>query len=94
MMLVSCLLLVDKFSYGIHLPIFNTELFDISDPSRSDVIVFRYPNYDKQKKYEGTNFIKRVIGLPGGNVGIIELDGILKGSAINPLSKNTNNNTG
>jgi signal peptidase I len=56
-------LLVDKFSYGIHLPIFNTELFDISDPSRGDVIVFRYPNYDKQKKYEGTNFIKRVIGL-------------------------------
>jgi signal peptidase I len=33
-------LLVDKISYGIHLPVLNTELVDIGDPQRGDVVVF------------------------------------------------------
>ncbi len=61
-------LLVDKISYGIHLPILNTELIDIGDPERGDVVVFRYPNYEKQEAYQGADFIKRVIGLPGDKI--------------------------
>lgn len=61
-------LLVDKLSYGIHLPILNTELFDIGDPKRGDVVVFRYPNYEKHKAYKGADFIKRVIGLPDDKI--------------------------
>lgn len=61
-------LLVDKISYGLHLPILNTKILNIGDPKRGDVIVFRYPNYEKQETYKGTNFIKRVIGLPGDRI--------------------------
>ncbi len=61
-------LLVDKISYGLHLPFSNTELFNIGDPQRGDVVVFRYPNYERQKPYEGADFIKRVIGLPGDRI--------------------------
>lgn len=61
-------LLVDKISYGIHLPILNTELLDIGDPQRGDVVVFRYPNYEQQKSYKGADFIKRVIGIPGDRI--------------------------
>jgi len=66
--LVYDFLLIDKISYGIHLPILNTELIDIGDPERGDVIVFRYPNYKKNNVYKGADFIKRVIGLPGDKV--------------------------
>lgn len=61
-------LLVDKISYGIHLPILNTELLDIGDPQRGDVVVFRYPNYKQQERYNGADFIKRVIGIPGDSI--------------------------
>ncbi len=65
-------LLVDKLSYGIHLPILNTELVDFGDPKRGDVVVFRYPNYEKQKAYKGADFIKRVIGIPGDKIEYID----------------------
>lgn len=61
-------LLVDKISYGVHLPVVNTELFDIGDPQRGDVVVFRYPNYEKDSIYKGADFIKRVIGVPGDKI--------------------------
>lgn len=75
-------LLVDKLSYGIHLPVLNTELFDIGDPERGDVIVFRYPNYEKQKKYKGADFIKRVIGLPGDEITYINDSLTVNGKAV------------
>ena len=55
-------ILVNKFKYGIRLPILNNKIIDISNPKRGDVIVFRYP------KDPSTNYIKRVIGLPGDRV--------------------------
>lgn len=61
-------LLVDKISYGVHLPISNTKLLGIGSPQRGDVIVFRYPNYEKNTTYKGADFIKRVIGLPGDKI--------------------------
>ena len=55
-------LLVNRFIYGIRLPFTGTLLIPVSEPKRGDVIVFRFPpNPD-------TDFIKRVIGLPGDTV--------------------------
>lgn len=54
---------VNKFTYGVRLPILRTKVLDINDPERGDVMVFFPPN---EKRY----FIKRVIGLPGDKVRI------------------------
>lgn len=52
-------ILVNKFAYGIRLPVLNQTVIPISAPKRGDVMVFEFP-LDRS-----TNFIKRVIGLPG-----------------------------
>jgi signal peptidase I len=52
-------ILVSKFSYGLRLPILNTPVVPVGEPDRGDVMVFRFP------QDPSTNFIKRVIGLPG-----------------------------
>lgn len=59
---VGDFILVNKFKYGIRLPIGNFKLVDMSRPERGDVMVFRYPHDPTQ------NYIKRVIGLPGDMV--------------------------
>ncbi len=64
-LLTGDFILVNKFDYGLRLPIINNKIFEYSEPERGDVIVFRYPNYDRQAGYSGTDFIKRVIALPG-----------------------------
>ena len=58
---VGDFILVNKFTYGIRLPVIRTKIFDISDPKRGDVMVFFPPH---QKRY----FIKRVIGVPGDTI--------------------------
>lgn len=58
---VGDFILVNKFSYGIRLPIVRTKVIDVSDPKRGDVMVFFPPHKDQY-------FIKRVIGLPGDTV--------------------------
>ncbi|AOI98524.1 signal peptidase I [Burkholderia sp. LA-2-3-30-S1-D2] len=55
-------ILVNKFEYGLRLPITNTKITQGSPLSRGDVVVFRYP------KDESVDYIKRVIGLPGDTV--------------------------
>jgi len=52
-------ILVNKFGYGIRLPIVNKKVVDVGQPKRGDVMVFRFPNDPT------INYIKRVIGLPG-----------------------------
>lgn len=57
-------ILVNKFTYGINLPVTNTPLISLGEPERGDIIVFEYPvEPDK-------DFIKRVIGIPGDVVEI------------------------
>ena len=51
--------LVNKYQYGIRLPVTKFKLVEISNPERGDVVVFRYPGNEK------INFIKRVVGIPG-----------------------------
>jgi len=56
------LIVVNKFSYGVRLPILNVKVIDTGSPKRGDVMVFRYP-VDPQVDY-----IKRVVGLPGDKI--------------------------
>ncbi|NWN81491.1 MAG: signal peptidase I [Halomonas sp.] len=55
-------ILVNKFAYGLRLPVVHTEIADLGEPERGDVMVFRFPNEPS------VNFIKRVVGLPGDRI--------------------------
>jgi signal peptidase I len=61
-LLVDDLILVNKYHYGIRLPVINKKIIAINEPQRGDVMVFRYP-LDTRLDY-----IKRVVGLPGDEV--------------------------
>lgn len=61
-LLTGDFILVNKFSYGIRLPVINKKIIDIGLPERGDVIVFRFPNNPS------IDYIKRVVGLPGDRV--------------------------
>jgi signal peptidase I len=61
-LLVGDFILVNKFVYGIRLPVSDYKLFEVSQPERGDVVVFRYP------LDPSTPFIKRVVGLPGDRI--------------------------
>jgi len=56
---VGDFILVNKFSYGLRLPVAGTKVVPIGDPQRGDIMVFKFPEDGK------TNYIKRVIGVPG-----------------------------
>src|SRR5690606_23309760 len=53
---------VNKFQYGIRLPVIDKKIIDIGEPRRGDVLVFRYP-VDPDVDY-----VKRVVGLPGDEI--------------------------
>lgn len=55
-------ILVNKFSYGIRLPVLDTKVIPIGDPQRGDVMVFRLPSDPN------INYIKRVVGIPGDHI--------------------------
>ncbi len=59
---VGDFILVNKFAYGLRLPIIEKKIIPIGNPQRGDVIVFRYPAVPSQ------DFIKRLVGLPGDEV--------------------------
>ena len=62
-LLTGDFILVNKFSYGIRLPVLNSKIISMGEPERGDVVVFRYP------KDPSVDYIKRVVGLPGDKVG-------------------------
>lgn len=61
-LLVGDFILVNKFSYGIRLPVVNTKIIPTGEPERGDVAVFRYP------ENPSLDYIKRVVGLPGDEI--------------------------
>ncbi|MBW7899983.1 MAG: signal peptidase I [Rhodocyclaceae bacterium] len=61
-LLVGDFILVNKYAYGIRLPIVNQKVIDVGQPQRGDVMVFRYP------EDPSLDYIKRVVGLPGDKV--------------------------
>jgi signal peptidase I len=61
-LLVGDFILVNKFAYGLRLPVLNTKILAVGEPKRGDVFVFRFPENPKE------DYIKRVIGLPGDEI--------------------------
>jgi signal peptidase I len=61
-LLVGDLILVNKFEYGVRLPVINSKITEGKPPQRGDVMVFRYP------PKPSLDYIKRVVGLPGDEV--------------------------
>jgi signal peptidase I len=61
-LLVGDLILVNKFDYGIRLPVINKKIIEVGNPQRGDVMVFKYPKDPSQ------DYIKRVIGVPGDKI--------------------------
>lgn len=62
-LLVGDFILVNKYAYGLRLPVLNTKVIEIGSPQRGDVAVFRYP------RDPSIDYIKRVVGLPGDRIG-------------------------
>jgi signal peptidase I len=61
-LLIGDFILVNKYTYGIRLPLLNKKIFEVNNPQRGDVMVFRYPDDPS------LDYIKRVVGLPGDKV--------------------------
>ncbi|MFZ3127176.1 MAG: signal peptidase I [Rhodoferax sp.] len=61
-LLVGDLILVNKYTYGLRLPVLNTKITEGTPPQRGDVMVFRYP------PKPSLDYIKRVVGVPGDTV--------------------------
>jgi signal peptidase I len=61
-LLVGDFILVNKYAYGLKLPVLNTRFISVGEPKRGDVVVFRYP------VNPSVNFIKRLVGLPGDTI--------------------------
>jgi signal peptidase I len=61
-LLIGDLILVNKFTYGVRLPVINTKITAGTPPARGDVMVFRYPPKPSM------DYIKRVVGVPGDEV--------------------------
>ena len=61
-LLVGDLILVNKFTYGVRLPVLNLKITEGNKPQRGDVMVFRYP------PKPSLDYIKRVVGVPGDTV--------------------------
>ena len=94
-LLVGDLILVNKFHYGVRLPVINKKIIENHDPQRGDVLVFRYP------KDTSIDYIKRVVAIPGDEVAFLNqqlfinydpefretLNGVQHGILINPQSK-------
>jgi signal peptidase I len=61
-LLVGDFILVNKYAYGIRLPVANKKIVPLGEPARGDVMVFRYP------EDPSLDYIKRVVGLPGDRI--------------------------
>ena len=77
-LLTGDLILVNKFVYGLRLPVLNTKITDGTPPARGDVMVFRYPPKPSM------DYIKRVVGVPGDEVAYLNKKLTINGQ---PVSK-------
>ena len=69
-------IIVNKFAYGLRLPVINQKVVALGEPQRGDVVVFRYP------PNPGVNYIKRLVGLPGDKVQVKDDKLIVNGVAV------------
>ncbi len=75
-LVVGDFILVNKFTYGLRLPVLNSKFVPLGTPARGDVVVFRYP------EDPSTPFIKRVVGLPGDRIGYKDKQVYLNGQPL------------
>ena len=75
-LLVGDFILVNKWTYGIRLPVINKKVIDVNLPQRGDVMVFRYP------ADPSLDYIKRVVGLPGDRVEYLDKRLTINGEAV------------
>jgi signal peptidase I len=61
-LLIGDFIVVNKFAYGLRVPVINKRFISVGEPERGDVMVFRFPEDER------INYIKRVIGLPGDRI--------------------------
>ncbi len=76
-------ILVNKFAYGVRLPVLNTKIIELSEPKRGEIFVFRYP------KDPSLNYIKRVIGLPGDKIEYYDKILYINGKSISQAYQNS-----
>ena len=82
-LLIGDFIVVNKFTYGIRLPVIKTKILANNTPSRGDVVVFRFP------LDPSIPFIKRVLGLPGDEILYKDKKLFINGSAITYSEKET-----
>jgi len=79
-LLVGDLILVNKFTYGLRLPVLNAKITEGTPPQRGDVMVFRYPPKPSQ------DYIKRVVGVPGDTVAYLNKRLTINGQPVTTTS--------
>jgi signal peptidase I len=80
-LLVGDLILVNKFHYGVRLPVINKKIIDNNPVARGDVMVFRYPMDPRQ------DYIKRVVGLPGDEISFLNQTLSINGKPVESLAQ-------
>jgi signal peptidase I len=75
-LLVGDFILVNKFTYGLRLPVTKTKLIELGQPERGDIVVFRWPVNPR------LDYIKRVVGLPGDRVAYRQKTLIINGDPV------------
>jgi signal peptidase I len=73
---VGDLILVNKYHYGVRLPVLNTQVIENHHPQRGDVVVFRYPVDPR------VDYIKRVVGVPGDEVSYLNKKLMINGQPV------------
>ena len=82
-LLVGDFIVVNKYKYGVRVPLINKLIYENHYPNRGDVIVFQYP------ENTNVNYIKRVVGIPGDNIEYINKTLFVNGKPL--LLKKINN---
>lgn len=75
-LLIGDFILVNKFTYGIRLPVLGTKLIDMDEPKRGDIVVFKFP------QDPSVDYIKRIVGLPGDRIAYYNKTLYVNGQAI------------
>lgn len=75
-LLAGDFIFVSKFSYDLRMPVFGTKLLETGDPIRGDVVVFKLPSDPR------VNYIKRLVGLPGDHVVVVNDQVFINGEQV------------